>query len=205
MSETRPGRWVLATSNRGKLAEFRRLLGPSDFELVAVADLVDYVAPEETASTFVENALIKARHAALATGLPALADDSGLVVPALDGAPGVRSARYAGPAADDSANLRKLLADLEGRPAADRSASFHCAIAALRSADDPLPIIAVGSWNGSIAAQAAGHNGFGYDPVFFDPTLDRTAAELPAEIKNGLSHRARAVAELRRQLDALAP
>jgi XTP/dITP diphosphohydrolase len=150
----------------------------------------------ETAATFVENALLKARHAARATGLPALADDSGLAVDALGGAPGVHSARYAGPRASDDANVAKLLQELEAVPPGRRHARFLCVLVALQHADDPAPLIATGEWRGEIATAASGAGGFGYDPVFVDPRLGRTAAALTAAEKNAVSHRGRALARL---------
>lgn len=192
-------RWVLATGNRGKVAELAELLAAStDIELVAQTDL-GVTPAEETASTFLENALQKARNAARQTGLPAIADDSGLAVAALHGAPGVRSARYAGAAADDRANVAKLLEALADVPAGGRAATFHCVLVALESPDDPAPVVAVGEWHGEIALRPAGANGFGYDPVFFDPRIGRCAAEMTAETKNRASHRGQA---LRRLVDA---
>jgi XTP/dITP diphosphohydrolase len=185
-------RWVLATGNRGKLAEIRALLDSLAVELVAQGDLGVPSAPEP-AVTFLENALAKARHAAQHTGLPAIADDSGLAVAALRGAPGVRSARFAGPAADDRANVAKLLEALAGVPAERRAARFHCVIVAIERADDPAPLVASGEWEGQIAVAPAGLGGFGYDPVFYDPRLGKTAAELPAALKNEVSHRGRAL------------
>lgn len=190
---TRPARWVLATSNRGKVAELTALLAEAGvaLDVIAQSELgVGGVA--ETGQTFVENALLKARHAARSTGLPAIADDSGLVVPALGGAPGVHSARYAGEQADDGANIAKLLAALDV-PSVARRAEFHCALVALEHADDPAPLIATGSWAGEIAREPRGTGGFGYDPVFYIPALERTAAELPAAEKNRLSHRGAAL------------
>lgn len=194
-------RFVLASGNAGKLAEMRALLAPLGVTLVAQTEL-GVRGPAETGLTFVENALLKARHAALATGLPAIADDSGLVVDALGGAPGVRSARFAGPDATDADNVAKLLAALEGRPDGERAASFHCVLVALAAHDDPAPLIATGIWRGRIAAAPAGRFGFGYDPVFLAPRLGATAAELPPAVKNRLSHRARAARRLRAALRA---
>jgi XTP/dITP diphosphohydrolase len=156
---------------------------------------LDVSAPPETGATFVENALLKARHAARATGLPAIADDSGLVVDALGGAPGVRSARFAGEHADDQANVAELLRRLAD-PGLDRSARFHCVLVALVHAEDPAPAIASAAWAGRIATAARGTGGFGYDPVFFVPALQRTAAELTAAEKNGASHRGTALRQL---------
>jgi XTP/dITP diphosphohydrolase len=191
--------WILASSNPGKLAEFRELLAGTAIHLEALqpggADV-----PEETGMSFVENALIKARHAARLTGRRAIADDSGLCVDALGGAPGVHSARYAGHGVPDRAHIEQLLGELDGVLPARREASFHCVIVALESVDDPAPLIATGSWRGLIVARPRGTNGFGYDSVFLDPDLGRTAAELSAADKNAVSHRARACAELRRLL-----
>lgn len=191
--------WVLASNNAGKIAEFNRLLQPWGIEVSAQKDLgVD--SPEETATTFVENALIKARHATRISGLPALADDSGLAVDALGGAPGVYSARYAGEPADDDANNRKLLDALANVPDAERTARFHCVLVLMRCADDPIPMICHGQWPGRIARETAGGGGFGYDPLFLVPEESCTAAELPAERKAQVSHRGRAMAELRERL-----
>jgi XTP/dITP diphosphohydrolase len=193
---TLPPHWVLATANRGKVAELSALLAEAgiDLRVTAQAQLgVD--APPETGATFVENALLKARHAARITGLPAIADDSGLVVAALGGAPGVRSARFAGETADDGANVAKLLAALDAS-SLDRSARFHCVLVALESPEDAAPAIATGSWTGQIARAPRGNGGFGYDPVFFDPELGRTAAELDPAEKNRISHRGIALAKL---------
>jgi XTP/dITP diphosphohydrolase len=192
-----PRRWVLASNNRGKAYELAALCRESGLalELVAQAELGVPSVPE-TASTFVENALTKARHASRATSLPAIADDSGLVVAALDGAPGVRSARYAGPTADDQANIAKLLAALTDVPAHARVARFHCVLVALRDPDDPVPSIATGEWRGEITTVPRGTNGFGYDPVFFDPRLGKTAAELSTPDKNRVSHRGAAIRQL---------
>jgi XTP/dITP diphosphohydrolase len=192
-------RIVLATSNRGKLAELRPLLADAGFDLVTQGELgVDDAV--EDGRTFVENALIKARHAAAATGLPALADDSGLVVPALGGAPGLLIARYAGAHGDAAANIAKLLAALHGLPADARAAYFHCALVLLRHADDPQPLIAEGSWHGRVLDAPRGTRGFGYDPVFLDPAHDASAAELEPALKNRISHRGRAIDALRTRL-----
>ncbi len=196
--------WVLASNNAGKIAEFNRLLAPWGIEVSAQKDLgVD--SPEETATTFVENALIKARHAARISGLPALADDSGLAVDALGGAPGVYSARYAGEPSDDEANNRKLLEALANIPDPERTARFHCVLVLMRSPEDPVPLICHGQWPGRIAWETAGAGGFGYDPLFLVPDEGCTAAELPAEHKARISHRGRAMATLRERLgDAVA-
>jgi XTP/dITP diphosphohydrolase len=192
---------VLATSNRGKLAEIQPLLQDLGFSLVTQGGLgvVDAI---ENGKTFVENALIKARHACACTGLPALADDSGLIVDALGGAPGLISAHYAGVHGDAAGNNRKLLDALAGVPEQQRTARFYALIVLLRSADDPQPLIAEGVWEGRILEAPRGENGFGYDPVFFDPVLGLGAAELPAEIKNRVSHRGRALVALRERLSA---
>jgi XTP/dITP diphosphohydrolase len=188
-----PAHWVLATSNRGKVAELTALLAGAGVALrVTAQSELGVSSPPETGTTFVENALLKARHATRITGLPAIADDSGLVVPALGGAPGVRSARFAGEHASDPANVAKLLSELAAR-AVDRSARFHCVLVSLEHADDPAPVLAAGSWAGRIAHAPKGARGFGYDPVFFIPELQCTAAELTAEEKNRLSHRAAAL------------
>jgi XTP/dITP diphosphohydrolase len=188
--------WVLATGNRGKVAELSALLGAADLDLRLTAQSeLGVSAPPETGATFVENALLKARHAAQSTGLPAIADDSGLVVAALGGAPGVHSARFAGQRADDRANIAKLLAALDA-PSLDRCARFHCVLVALEHAGDAAPLIATGSWSGQIAHAPKGNGGFGYDPVFFVPELGCTAAELDAADKNRLSHRGAALRQL---------
>lgn len=192
-------RIVVATGNPGKLTEIRAILEEFRVEVIAQGELgVDDV--EETGLTFVENALLKARNAAAATGGPAIADDSGLEVDALGGAPGIRSARYAGEPADDAANIDKLLGALEGEQ--NRAAAFRCVMVFLRHADDPAPVIAEGAWRGRILAERRGEGGFGYDPVFFDPALGRSAAELAPAEKNRVSHRARALRELARRLGA---
>ena len=192
-------RLVLASSNRGKLAELAGLLSPSGYELVAQSDL-GFGDAEETGTTFIENALLKARHAARASGLPALADDSGLVVDALGGEPGLRSARFAGAHGNDAANNALLLERLHGVLAADRSAHFYCVLVLLRHADDPQPLIAEGSWPGRILDAPRGANGFGYDPLFLPDGLEVSSAELDAAVKNRISHRGRALARLRERL-----
>lgn len=192
-------RWVLATGNAGKAAEIRALLADLPIEIVVQGEL-GVEAAVEPAATFVENALIKARHAASATGLPAIADDSGLAVEALGGKPGVHSARYAGPGCTPADNNELLLRSLADVPESARAARFYCIVVALRSAADPAPIVAAGQWIGRIATQAVGAGGFGYDPVFYDPALGATAAELTAAAKNRVSHRAQALAGLRRAL-----
>jgi XTP/dITP diphosphohydrolase len=199
---TQSRRVVLATGNPGKVRELQQLLGPT-WTVVPQADC-GVVAVEETGSTFIDNALLKAHHAARITGLPAIADDSGLEVDALGGAPGVRSARFAGPDATDAANVKLLLERLG--PVADplRSARFRCCMVYVERADDPRPLIGEGCWEGRIALAPRGDSGFGYDPVFEDPDLGLTAAELPPTVKNERSHRARAWRELGDKLAALA-
>lgn len=192
------GRLVLASSNPGKLAELEALLGPAGLRVVA-QEALGVEPPEETGLTFVENALVKARAACAATGLPALADDSGLVVDALEGAPGVRSARYAGEGATDAANVAKLLESLEGVDAPERGAAFVCVIACLRHARDPRPIVCEGVWEGRILDAPRGAGGFGYDPVFFVEALGRSAAEISRAEKNAVSHRGQALAQLLRR------
>ncbi len=191
-------RVVLASNNAGKLRELADLLADTGIELVAQGELGVEAAPE-TAPTFVENALAKARHAASQSGLAAIADDSGLEVAALGGAPGVYSARYAGEPSDDAANNAKLLKQLEGIPPADRTAHFRAVLIYLRAADDPAPIIAEGVWAGRIALEPRGDGGFGYDPLFELPD-GRTSGELPAAEKGRLSHRGQALAALRAKL-----
>ena len=186
-------RLVLASNNAGKLRELSAMLAPLGIEVVTQTSL-GVAEAEEPHVTFVENALAKARHAARETGLPALADDSGLCVSALGGRPGVLSARYAGEPKSDIANNAKLIADLHGT--GDRSAHFYCVIVLVRSADDPQPVIADGEWHGEIIEDARGTGGFGYDPHFFVPSLEQTAAELDTELKNTLSHRASAMRHL---------
>ncbi len=188
-------RLVLATGNAGKIAELARMLGGRDVDVVSQGSLEIGSAPEG-AGTFVENALLKARHCAESSGLPAVADDSGLVVPALGGDPGVRSARYAGLDGDDAANNRKLLDELAKRAPGDRRATFHCVMVYLRYAADPAPLIAHGAWNGQVVEKPRGDNGFGYDPLFEDRELGRTAAELDAPEKDGRSHRGKALRQL---------
>jgi XTP/dITP diphosphohydrolase len=189
---------VLASGNRGKLRELAQVLSARGLRLRAQSEF-GIEGPPETAVTFVENALAKARHATRITGLPAIADDSGLEVEMLAGAPGVYSARFAGPEADDAANNARLLRDLEGVPAGQRQARFRAVIVYLRHADDPAPIIAEGTWTGEVALQATGEHGFGYDPLFLLPD-GRSAAELEAEEKNRISHRGQALQVLAEKL-----
>jgi XTP/dITP diphosphohydrolase len=184
---------VVASTNAGKLAEFGAILAPLDFELVAQRRL-GIAEIDESGSTFVENALLKARHASRAAGLPALADDSGLVVPVLGGEPGIRSARYCGRHGDDAGNNRHLLERLSA--VEDRRAYFYCVLVLLRTPSDPAPLIATGTWWGSIALAPRGEGGFGYDPLFLVPGTEHTAAELPTARKNASSHRGRAMARL---------
>ena len=190
---------VLASGNAGKLAELRELLGGGRYVLRAQSEF-DVDDAEETGLTFVENALLKARHASRATGLPALGDDSGLCVDALGGAPGLYSARYAGAHGDSAANIARLLRELDGVADAARTARFHCVLALLRSHVDPRPLIVEGSWEGRILRAPRGDRGFGYDPVFLDPENAMSAAELEPAIKNAISHRGRALAALKARL-----
>lgn len=181
---------VLASNNAGKLKEFNQLFATIGFDLHAQGEF-DVPEAEEPHATFVENALAKARHAARLTGMPALADDSGVCVNALGGAPGVQSARYAGEPKSDSANTLKLIADLANHT--DKSAYYYCVLIYVRHADDPQPVIAEGRWDGEIIADARGQGGFGYDANFWLPALGKTAAELSSEEKNRLSHRGQAL------------
>ncbi len=192
-------RFVLASGNHGKLGEFTALFADSPLEIVSQQH---FTVPEveETGLSFVENAIIKARNAAHHTGLPAVADDSGLEVDALDGAPGIYSSRYAGADASDRENLDKLLRDLADVPNVQRGARFQCVIVCMRHARDPVPLICQGTWEGRILFEARGSNGFGYDPVFFVPTHGCSSAELPPEVKNRISHRGQALAMLLRSL-----
>jgi XTP/dITP diphosphohydrolase len=194
---------VLATANPGKQREFAALLGPRGFELVLQSELhIDSIA--ETGHTFEDNALLKARHAAALSGLPALADDSGLEVDALGGRPGVWSARFAGPGASDEDNNKQLLLALAERPDAPRTARYRCVLALVRSASDPRPLLAQGSWEGRIGASPAGSGGFGYDPYFIPAGFECTAAELSAVQKNALSHRGAALRDLIARLNTWA-
>ena len=186
---------VLASSNAGKLREFNQLLGGLHIEVLPQSHF-KVVDAEETGFSFVENALLKARHAAQHTNLPALADDSGLEVDALHGAPGIYSARYAGVGASDAENLKKLLEQLKDVAPPNRTARFQCVLVYLRHAFDPTPLICQGTWEGSILPEPRGSSGFGYDPVFFVPTHARSAAELSPDAKNSLSHRSQALRQL---------
>jgi len=193
---------VLASSNAGKVREFNQLLGRLQLEVVPQSHY-NVADAEETGLTFVENAILKARNAAQHTNLPALADDSGLEVDALHGAPGIYSARYAGPNASDAENLEKLLGMLKDVPEGKRGARFQCVLVYLRHALDPTPLICQGTWEGRILTRPRGTNGFGYDPVFFVPTHACTAAELPPDVKNALSHRGQALRQLLASLPGL--
>ncbi|OAI24687.1 MULTISPECIES: RdgB/HAM1 family non-canonical purine NTP pyrophosphatase [Methylomonas] len=191
---------VLASGNAGKIREIQAIL---QNDLILPQSQFQVVEPEETGSTFVENAIIKARNAARHCGLPAIADDSGLVVDALGGAPGVLSARYAGAAASDSDNNAKLLDALSAVPDHQRTARFVCVMVFMRHADDPTPIIAQGVWEGRILREPLGGNGFGYDPLFWVETFASSSAQLAPEQKNAVSHRGQALQDLRRQLGGL--
>jgi len=195
---------VLASGNAGKLAEFAQLFADiqPDWELLPQSHF-NIIDTEETGLSFIENAILKARHAAQLSGLPALADDSGLCVEALGGAPGIHSARYAGVHGNAAVNIAKLLRALHGLPENKRRARFCCALVFLRHAHDPEPVIAEGHWHGQILPAACGQGGFGYDPVFFDPVLGHTAAELAPSIKHQISHRGQALRALRERLLAV--
>ena len=193
-------KFVLASHNKGKLAEMQAILGELGVEVVMPADVGVDIDVEETGTTFAENAGLKAQAIMQASGLPAIADDSGLCVDWLQGAPGIYSARYAGVDASDQQNLEKLLDALQDVPDDQRQAQFHCVLVYLRHAEDPTPLVCHGSWPGVIAREAAGHGGFGYDPIFFVPSEGKTAAELSREEKSAISHRGQALKLL---LDAL--
>jgi XTP/dITP diphosphohydrolase len=190
---------VLASNNAGKVREIAELLAPERIRIIPQGEL-GIPEAEENGLTFVENAILKARHAARASGLPAIADDSGLEVDALAGAPGIYSARFAGPGASDADNLAKLLELLADVPDDQRTARFQCLMVYLRQAEDPTPLICQGTWEGRILRAPVGENGFGYDPVFLVPEEGRSAAELPAATKNRLSHRGQALTRLVRAL-----
>ncbi|EKY3119160.1 XTP/dITP diphosphatase [Cronobacter turicensis] len=183
---------VLATGNAGKVRELASLLQEFGLDVVAQTEL-GVESAEETGLTFIENAILKARHAAQVTGFAAIADDSGLSVDALGGAPGIYSARYAGSDASDQENLEKLLVALHDVPDEQRQAQFHCVLVYMRHADDPTPLVFHGVWSGVITRAPAGQGGFGYDPIFFVPSLDKTAAELTREEKSAVSHRGQAL------------
>jgi XTP/dITP diphosphohydrolase len=191
---------VLASNNAGKVREINQLLQGTGIRVVPQGDF-GVPEAEETGLTFVENAILKARNAAQHSGLPAIADDSGIEVDALHGAPGIHSARYAGPGSSDEDNLGKLLHALESVPEAERGARFQCVLVYLRHASDPTPLICQGTWEGRILEAPQGENGFGYDPVFYVPTHGCSAAELDPAIKNDLSHRGQALRRLRQQLE----
>jgi len=190
---------VLATGNKKKVEELNALLADLNYAVVPQSEFNVESVPE-TGTTFVENAIIKARHAARITGLPAIADDSGIEVDALLGRPGVYSARYAGEDASDQDNLEKLLEEMNGVPPVLRTARYWCVLVYMRHADDPTPIICQASWEGSLTTEPSGENGFGYDPIFNVPDLDCTAAELEPATKNRLSHRGKALAQLAKAL-----
>lgn len=198
-TDTTAARLVLASANPGKQREFAALLQSFGLELVLQSTL-GIASAAETGATFEENALLKARHAARASGLPALADDSGLEVDALEGRPGVHSARYAGEAAAEADNNARLLTELSAVPTPARTARYRCVLALVRTADDPAPVLAHGVWEGSIATEPAGTQGFGYDPLFIPRGMTLHAAQLRPALKNRLSHRGQASAELLRQL-----
>jgi XTP/dITP diphosphohydrolase len=192
---------VLATGNPGKVRELNTLLASLRVEVLPQS-VFKVPEIEETGLSFVENAIIKARHAALYSHLPAIADDSGLVVDALNGAPGIYSARYARADASDRDNIEKLLAALQGIPESKRSARFYCLLVYLRHAQDPMPLICEGAWEGIIVDEPRGQGGFGYDPVFFVPCQGKTAAELDLAVKNRLSHRGQALTQLLKRLSS---
>jgi XTP/dITP diphosphohydrolase len=190
---------VLASNNAGKVREINQLLAEERIRVIPQGEL-QVPEAEETGLSFVENAILKARNAAQHSGLAAIADDSGIEVDALRGAPGIYSARYAGQGASDRENLERLLADLANVPEAERTARFQCLMVYMRHATDPTPLICQGTWEGRVLFAPRGENGFGYDPVFFVPTHDRSAAELDSETKNSLSHRGQALTKLVRYL-----
>lgn len=191
---------VLATGNQGKVREFSSLLADFGYEVIPQTQL-NVIEAEETGLSFVENAILKARNAAKQTGLPALADDSGLAVNALNGQPGIYSARYAGVGSSDADNNAKLLEILKDTPEAERGAYFRCCIVMVRDADDPVPLIAEASWHGRILQDAQGEQGFGYDPLFYVPSHDCSSAQLDREEKNLISHRALAMQKLKVMLE----
>ena len=193
---------VLASGNKGKLREFQDLLSGCGFEVVPQSDFFSENA-EETGLTFVENAILKARYACAKTGLPALADDSGIEVDALNGRPGIYSARYAGENANDEKNNQKLLVELNSIPAEKRTARYHAVLAFMRHAEDPTPVLCHGIWEGLILNEPRGDGGFGYDPLFFVPTHNCASAELAKEEKNRISHRGKAMQELLQKLSVL--
>jgi len=186
---------VLATGNEGKVKEFKQMLSEQPFEILRQSEF-NVSDVEETGLTFVENAILKARHVAEVSGLPTIADDSGIEVDALDGAPGIYSARYAGPGATDKDNLDKLLQDIESIDEQHRTARFRCVLVLMRHAKDPTPIICQGTWDGTLLRQPVGDNGFGYDPIFWLEENQCTSAQLAPEIKDQLSHRGQALRQL---------
>lgn len=190
---------VLASNNQGKVREINQILAERGINVLPQSEF-DIDEAEETGLTFVENAILKARHAAEQSGLPAIADDSGIEVDALNGEPGIYSARYAGIDASDENNLQKLLATLETVPKEKRTARFQCLMVYMRHANDPTPIICQGTWEGTITHAPQGENGFGYDPVFYVPKHNCTSAQLPADVKNQLSHRGQALQLLLKEL-----
>ena len=192
---------VLATNNQGKVNELQNLLADAGFDIIAQSQF-NLPDADETGLTFVENAIIKARYAAKLTGLPAIADDSGLVVEALNGQPGIYSARYAGEHGNDESNNQKLLQALQPIPQEKRSAYFYCALVFMRHENDPTPIICLGKWNGLILNELKGKGGFGYDPLFYIPELNCTAAELTKEQKSNISHRGQALKQLIKEINA---
>lgn len=197
-TESNPHKWseiVLASGNKGKIREFNQRLSELGISIRPQNDF-DTPEAEETGLTFVENAILKARNAARHTGLPALADDSGIEVDALNGQPGIYSARYSGPNADDASNNAKLLGALADTPDCDKTARFQCVLVFMRHADDPTPIICQASWEGKIVNPSEGANGFGYDPIFYVDSEQCTAAELTPERKNSISHRGQAMSQL---------
>lgn len=190
---------VIASDNQSKLKELQEALGSLEFDFVPQSKF-GIIGPEETGLSFIENAILKARHASKESDLPAIADDSGLCVNALGGAPGIYSARYAGPESDSKKNIDKLLQAIETIKGEDRAAHFYCAIAFVRHATDPAPLVAVGQWFGRILEEPVGEEGFGYDPIFFIPHLNCSAAELQLDNKNQISHRAKAIKEMGEKL-----
>lgn len=186
---------VLATGNKGKVKELSHLLGAQNIDIVPQSDF-NVSDAEETGTTFVENAIIKARHAAKITGLPAIADDSGLEVDYLNGAPGIYSSRYGGDQCDDNDNNNKLLNALAGVASKDRTARFQCVLVYMRHELDPTPIICQGTWEGEISTERQGEHGFGYDPLFWLSEQNMSSAQLPRDLKNQLSHRGKALAKL---------
>jgi len=193
---------LLASGNQGKVNELKEMLAPFGLNVIPQSEFNVEEVPE-TGTTFVENAIIKARHAAKVTGLPCIADDSGLEVAALNGAPGIYSARFAGSDATDGTNIDKLLNELKDVPEGQRQARFVCVLVFMRHADDPTPFICQGFWDGEITTERHGENGFGYDPVFFQPELNCTSADLSPEQKHQLSHRGKALKQLLTQIQAL--